>query len=171
MPSQSDDHRAPPTIVPDRSDMTTPRTGARHYQGSPGRRPPRVWPLWFFILLLIAGAGAGGWQLWQRLQAQDAQIARLNQRLDATGSTLDASGESLRAEFDRLRDQFEATRAAVGSLETRVADSGEDDQTARQIESLQRTDQDLRDLIATLQSSFTALESTGEDEHGALRQG
>ncbi|OLO05496.1 MULTISPECIES: hypothetical protein [Salinicola] len=168
MPSPSDEHRASPTIVPDRGDMTSPRRTTRHYQGSPGRRPPRVWPLWIFILLLIAGAGLGGWQLWQRLQAQDAQIAKLNQRLDATGSTLDASGESLRGEFDRLRDQLESTQAAVGSLETRVADSRQGDQIAKQFESLQQTDDDLRDLIATLQSSFTALESTGEDERGAL---
>jgi len=168
MPSQTDEHRASQTIVPDRSDMTTPRAGPRHYQGSPRRRPPRVWPLWFLIMLLIAGAGTGGWQLWQRLQALDAQIITLNQRLDATGSTLDASGESLRGEFDRLRDQLEATRAAVGSLETRVANSRQSDQTVQQLESLQDTDHDLRDLIATLQSSFTALESTGEDERGAL---
>ncbi|OLO07842.1 MULTISPECIES: hypothetical protein [Salinicola] len=168
MPSRSDEHRASPSIVPDRNDMTVPRAGTHHYRGAGGRRAPRVWPLWILLLLLIAGACAGGWQLWQTVQAQNAQIDRLNQRLDSTGSTLDASGESLRAEFDRLRDQLDGTQAAVGSLETRVADFRQGDQKAEQFESLQKTDQNLRELIGALQSSFTALESTGKDERGAM---
>jgi len=172
MPPQFDDQRASPTptIVPDRNDMTVSRgaTRRRHDHGMTGRRRPRVWPLWGLCLLLIAALAAGAWQYRQDRDALEAQIDRLNHRLDTTGSTLDASGESLRAEFDRLRDQLEATRAAVGSLETRVADDRRDGDLAQQVESLQQADENQRALIGALQSSFASLESTGQDERGAL---
>lgn len=50
-------------------------------------RGPRVWP-WFLLLVLLAAMAAGGWQLWQRLEAttetleaEDALIRRLSQQL------------------------------------------------------------------------------------------
>ena len=170
MPPNSDDPRTAQTIVPDRGDMSVRRAGSRgsHAAGpSAGRRPPRVWPLWCLILLLGGALAAGGWQYWQDRHAFESRLAKLNQRLDATGNTLDASGESLRGEFDRLRGQLEATRAAVGSLETRVAQGRSDDLETR-LSALKSSLDDQQGVIAALQTSLSALESTAKDARATL---
>ncbi|WP_251978085.1 hypothetical protein [Salinicola avicenniae] len=170
MPPHSDDHRVN-SIVPDSSDRAVHRGSARHATpspASPGRRSPRVWPLWLLILCLIAALVGGSWYYLQAQRMQDARLDRFDQRLESTGSTLDASGESLRAEFDRLQDQLEATRAAVGSLETRVADSQDDASLDARLQALEESDDNTRALIGALQASYAALESTGQSERAAL---
>lgn len=98
--------------------------------GKPAAAPRRggQGAVWFVLLLVAAGAGAGGYYLWQQLQGlQSAQtkadealaqrltdqktaIARLSTALDQTGQSIAAGNK----ERDALRASLEALRARLG---------------------------------------------------------
>ncbi|WP_110687351.1 hypothetical protein [Salinicola aestuarinus] len=92
----------------------------------------------------------------------------MDQRIAATGSTIDSAGEDLRASVDDLEQRLEATRAATGSLETRLADASDRSDLEARVDDLRTIVDNQRTLITALQDSFSALENTAEDERGAL---
>ncbi|WP_162617859.1 hypothetical protein [Salinicola halophilus] len=167
-PAGSDRHAAPSRqIVPDRRDAGGTRRPSSRSTATP-RRGPRVWPLWLLVLLLAGALGAVIWQYQHDRQMWSARFERLDQRIAATGSTLDSAGEDLRASLNDIEQRLEASRAATGSLETRLADASDNSETQERLDTLRSTVDNQQTLITALQRSFSALESTAEDERGAL---
>lgn len=76
---------------------------------------------WLLLLALLAGLGAGGWWLWQRLEgttstleAQDALIRRLSQQL----RTVEADSQELSRQFDHMDDSAQRTAQTLTQMQT-----------------------------------------------------
>ncbi len=174
MAERPDAPRYPRPIVPDPdASLSAPR-----WRQPP---PPRVWPLWLLVLLLLAAGAALAWAGWQERTRLQAEIGRVSGELSNVHARFDAEagrGEvlttlqdrldelaNLEAELDAVIDERLATletrqearlaplEEAIDALETRLADLGDED-----------------DTLAATRRSLDALERAGEEGRAALRE-
>lgn len=109
------------SMKPSRDDLALRQTqGGRkrsHSVDVKGKQQPpgsRNGPLLIVLLLIVAGAGAGGWLMWQEVEKLSAELAQskemlsesrtnlgdLQQNIASQSSTLDQTGSKIREELD-----------------------------------------------------------------------
>ncbi|TLF53357.1 hypothetical protein FEI13_01815 [Halomonas urmiana] len=184
MAEHPDDRRHPRPIVPDPdASLSAPRV---HHP-----TPPRVWPLWLLILLLIAAGAALAWAGWQERARLQAELARVSGELSNMHARFDAEqgrGEALNALQSRL-DELSNLEAEVDAvLDRRLAEleneltteleTARAAQMAPLEERLARQQARLASLVeqaatrdatlAATRTSLDALERAGEEGRAAL---
>ncbi|MDX1466180.1 MAG: hypothetical protein R3215_10815, partial [Halomonas sp.] len=111
MAEHPDDRRHPRPIVPDPdASLSAPRP--RH------PAPPRVWPLWLLVLLLIAAGAALAWAGWQERVRLQAELSRVSGELSNVHARFDADegrGEALEALQTRL-DELANLEAEIDAV-------------------------------------------------------
>lgn len=76
-------------------------------------RSSGTWVLWALLIVLLAGAGAWGWQQWQaRTQRERESAFDAQQRMDAVDGRIDAIRRDQRAQLQRLQ-QADATNRVL----------------------------------------------------------
>lgn len=95
------------SVPPRDAVSTTPETAV-----APSRTS-RAWVLWAIVIVLLAGAGAYGWQQWQARALRERESALdARQRLDAVDGRIDAIRRDQRAQLQRLQ-QADATNRVL----------------------------------------------------------
>ena len=178
MAEHPDDRRHPRPIVPDPdASLSAPR-----YRQPP---PPRVWPLWLLVILLIAACVALAWAGWQERVRLQAQLTRVSGELSNVHARFDVEqgrGEvltalqtrldelaNLEAEVDAVIDQRLAAfdkRQAQGVAPLEQALATQEDR----LDSLEGEAETRDATLAATRSSLDALERAGEEGRAALRE-
>ncbi|CAM3416735.1 hypothetical protein [Halomonas lysinitropha] len=154
--------------------------------------PPRVWPLWLLVVLLIAAGVALSWVGWQERTRLQAELARVSGELSNVHARFDAEegrGEAfamfqermdelanLEAELDAVIDERLATlntqqEQRLTPIENRVTSLEEsttslDDRLA----ALSDENDTLAAILAASRTSLDALERAGEGGRAALQE-
>lgn len=177
MPEARPSERRP--IVPDPdSSLTRPRR--------PLPPQPRLWPLKFAVLLLLAMLLAVSWLGWQereRLNAQVQQIAAEMSNVHARFDAEEGRGDRLETIESRLsstEEHAESIVARMAGLEVEVQQVGEgdasrfealdervDDVSAR-LERLASEAENREALLVAVRTSLDSLERAGEEGREAL---
>ncbi|MEQ5802147.1 hypothetical protein [Halomonas sp. H10-9-1] len=142
-------------------------------------QPPRVWPLWWLVLMLSGALGTMGWFGWQERQRLEVEAARLSGELSNVHARFDATigeGDALArqgARLDALERQVATQERRFGVVEEDLAAGLErlEGLIDRQETRLSRMGEAAATREATLaafQDSLDALERTGEEGRGAL---
>lgn len=147
--------------------------------------PPRVWPLWLLVLMLLVAGASLGWAGWQERVRLQTELVRLSGELSNVHARFDAEqgrGDALASVQERLDDlaKLEAELDAVidqrvASLETRQEERlAPLEETIDALETrLASMDEETDTLDATLTATLTsldALERTGREGRAALRE-
>ncbi|WP_311947999.1 hypothetical protein [Halomonas piscis] len=165
-------------IVPDASQSLGP---ARRRQ--PSR--PRLWPLWLFIVLLIAAMAAlaaGAWlereRLLDELSRVKGEVSNVHARLDSGDGKVQDRIALIQAQLSTLFQEQEQLSVRFNGMREELLDlvpASEDIVSAEAIKSLlaqvkeQEQAASLRDdRLAALGASLDSLESAAESEHGQL---
>ncbi len=147
--------------------------------------PPRLWPLWLLVVVLLAAGAALAWAGWQERARLQAELARVSGELSNVHARFDANegqGEAfatlqsrldelanLEAELDAVIDQRLATletqreqrlaplEEAIEALESRLA-------------SLADEDDNLAAIVDATRNSLDSLERAGQQGRAALRE-
>lgn len=91
----ADDPLSDLSMKPSRDDMVSRQQGQtrsrRHSVETTGSKPRSMAPAWMLLLLIVAGAGAGaagGWYLWQQIEALQARLVQSTSLLEESQSRL-----------------------------------------------------------------------------------
>lgn len=154
--------------------------------------PPRVWPLWLLVVLLIAAGVALSWVGWQERTRLQAELARVSGELSNVHARFDAEegrGEAfatlqtrmdelanLEAELDAVIDERLATRDTrleqrLTPLENTVT-SLEESTTSLdgRLAALSDENDTQSAILSATRTSLDALERAGEEGRAALQE-
>ena len=128
--------------------------------GSVDRSPPntstppqrRSGAPWVVALLVIAGGAAGGYWLWQQLQARDAQLQELHARIAENSDQLTGLQARVQTQVDRQLADMQ-TRAEASEQEWR-----------QQLGQFQRDQEQLRQQLEGQQKRLASLSTTSRED-------
>ncbi|UYG01828.1 hypothetical protein OCT51_11460 [Halomonas sp. LR3S48] len=177
MPEARPSERRP--IVPDPdSSLTRPR------RSSPPQ--PRLWPLKFAVLLLLAMLLAVSWLGWQERERMNTQMQQISAEMSNVHARFDAEEgrgdrlETIESRIASTEEHTESIVARMAGLEVEVQQVGEgdasrfealdervDDVSAR-LERLMQEAENRDALLAAIRTSLDSLERAGNEGREAL---
>ncbi|MDZ7852878.1 MAG: hypothetical protein U5L98_09600 [Halomonas sp.] len=154
--------------------------------------PPRVWPLWLLVVLLIAAGAALSWVGWQERTRLQAELARVSGELSNVHARFDAEEgrgaafatlqdrmdelANLEAELDAVIDERLATletqqEQRLTPLEEAVTSLQESTMSLDgRLVALSDENDTLAAILAATRTSLDALERAGEEGRAALQE-
>ncbi len=177
MAERPDTSRSPRPIVPDPdASLSAPR-----WRQPP---PPRIWPLWLLLLLLIAAFSVLAWAGWQERARLHADLARVSGELSNVHARFDAEagqGEALTTLQDRLDELANLEAELNAAIGERLAgfETQQEERLAPLEEAIDALEEQLASLsdeadtreatLAATRASLDALERAGDEGRAALR--
>ncbi|SEK24735.1 hypothetical protein [Halomonas daqiaonensis] len=114
--------------------------------------PPRVWPLWLLVVLLIAAGAALGWAGWQERTRLQAELSRVSGELSNVHARFDAD-EGRGEAFATLQDRMDE----LANLEAEL-DAVIDERLATFESEQERRLTPLEEVVMSLEESMTSLD-------------
>lgn len=175
MAQRPEEERISPKIVPDAEASIT----AQRHRYPP---PPRLWPLWCLIVLLVIALAGVTYLMWRERTAMSDEFRRLEGQISNVHARFDVLDDERSDNVDSLDEQFESFLESHEALRERVEEQEQLLDSVRQasiendeLEPLQQRMEGLSDTLSTQESlivafreSLDALERAGEEGRAAL---